>query len=125
MLEVLLASLGSGIAGAAKGYNASFRTANAGRLYLFSSLVSSLGFFEAYRFQQRRKETQGHIPGASSHLMNDTIIESSPTYLVDNLPLFVGIFAAAYTVTGGGAFVVRKRLLTSWIDRFRGNLVRK
>lgn len=100
MLEVLLASIGSGIAGAARGYAASFNSKQPWRLFTGSSLVALIALNEANRFKRRRQETRAHIPGASAHLMDDTIIESSPTYLVDNSPLFIGIFASAFTVVG-------------------------
>ena len=108
MLEVLLACVGSGIAGSARGYASSFNSKNPARLYFGSSLVAAIALHEANRFKERRKETRGHIPGASAHLMDDTIIESSPTYLVDNSPLFLGIFAAAYTIIGGIACLSRR-----------------
>jgi hypothetical protein len=108
MLEVLLASVGSTIAGAAKGYAASFNSKKPAQLFLGSTLVSAIALNEAYKYQERRKETRAHIPGASSHIMDDTIIESSPTYLVDNSPLFIGLFASAYTVIGV-AFTMIKR----------------
>ncbi len=118
MLEVAFAAFGSAIAGAAKGYSASFRSPNPFRLFLASAGVASLGFLEAARYQRRRKEVQGHIPGASSHIMDDTIIESSPTYLVENSPLFVGLFAAAYTIVGGSAVVFRKQPLGALLRKF-------
>ncbi len=108
MLEVVLASVGSGIAGAARGYAASFNSKHPARLFLASSAVALLGLNEANRFKERRKETRGHIPGASSSLMDDTIIESSPTYLVDNSPLFVGIFASMFTIVGIASVLVKK-----------------
>ena len=100
MLEVVLASIGSTIAGAAKGYGASFHSEKPAQLFLGTTLLAAVSLNEARKFQERRIEKRGHIPGASSHLMDDTIIESSPTYLVDNSPLFVGLFAGAYTVVG-------------------------
>ena len=109
MLEVMLASIGSSIAGAAKGYGASFNSKKPVQLFLGSAIVSALSLNEARKFQQRRQETRAHIPGASSHIMDDTIIESSPTYLVDNSPLFIGLFAAAYTIVGSGFTVWRRR----------------
>ena len=107
MLEVWLASAGAAIAGAAKGYGSSFHTRKPTQLYVGMSLLSLVALNEANRFRKRRQVTRAHIPGASAHLMDDTIIESSPTYLVDNFPLFVGIFAAAYTVVGASACILR------------------
>ena len=108
MLEVVLASVGSGIAGAARGYAASFNSKQPARLFFGSFLVALVALNEANRFKKRREITRAHIPGASAQLMDDTIIESSPTYLVDNSPLFVGIFATAYTLVGA-SFVILKR----------------
>jgi hypothetical protein len=108
MLEVVLASIGSGIAGAARGYAASCNSKQPARLFMGSSLVAVIALNEAHRFKERRKETRAHIPGASASLMDDTIIESSPTYLVDNSPLFIGIFAVAFTIIGSLS-VVSKR----------------
>jgi hypothetical protein len=100
MIEVLLASIGSGIAGAARGHAASFNSKHPARLFLGSSLIAAVALNEANRFRERRKETRAHIPGASASIMDDTIIESSPTYLVDNSPLFIGIFSTAFTIVG-------------------------
>jgi len=108
MLEVGLACIGSAIAGAARGYAASFNSKQPARLFLASTAVALLGLNEANRFKERRKETRAHIPGASASLMDDTIIESSPTYLVDNSPLFVGIFASMFTVVGVVSVIVKK-----------------
>jgi hypothetical protein len=108
MLEVVLASVGSTIAGAAKGYGASFNSKKPAQLFLGTTLLAAFSLNEARKFQERRRETRSHIPGASSHIMDDTIIESSPTYLVDNSPLFVGLFAAAYTVVGVGFTLWRR-----------------
>ena len=110
MLEVLLASIGSGIAGAARGYAASFNSKQPTRLFLGSSVVAAIALNEANRFKRRRAETRGHIPGASAALMDDTIIESSPTYLVDNSPLFIGIFATAFTVVGSLSILAKRGL---------------
>jgi hypothetical protein len=120
MLEVLLASIGSGIAGAARGYAASFNSKHPARLFLASTAIAALAMNEANRFKERRKETRAHIPGASASLMDDTIIESSPTYLVDNSPLFVGIFATAYTFVGIGS-VLSKRGLSGFTRIIRKN----
>ena len=118
MLEVWLASIGSTIAGAAKGYGASFSSKKPAQLFLGTSLLAALSLNEARKFQERRIETRSHIPGASSHIMDDTIIESSPTYLVDNSPLFLGLFSTAYTVVGV-AFTLwrRKSSLASILAR--------
>jgi hypothetical protein len=109
MLEVVLASIGSTIAGAAKGYAASFNSKKPAQLFLGSTLIAGIALNEARKFQERRKETRSHIPGASSHIMDDTIIESSPTYLVDNSPLFIGLFASAYTVVGVAFTIIKKK----------------
>lgn len=108
MIEVVLASIGSGIAGAARGYAASFNSKQPTRLFLGSSLVAVIALNEANKFKERRLVTRAHIPGASAQLMDDTIIESSPTYLVDNSPLFMGIFATAFTFVGS-TFVLLNR----------------
>jgi hypothetical protein len=116
MLEVLLASIGSGIAGAARGYAASVNSKQPARLFLGSTLVAAIALNEANRFKERRRETRAHIPGASAQLMDDTIIESSPTYLVDNSPLFVGIFAIAFTIVGALS-VVSKRGIANFFRK--------
>jgi hypothetical protein len=122
MLEVILATVGSGIAGAARGYAASFNSKQPGRLFLGTALIALLGLSEAQRYQGRRKEKQGHIPGASSHLMDDTIIESSPTYLVDNFPLFGGVFAGFYTLAGSAATLMRRKPnFSGWRKLWRPN----
>lgn len=110
MLEVILASVGSAVAGAARGYAASFNSKHPARLFLASAGVALLGLNEANRFKERRKVTRGHIPGASSSLMDDTIIESSPTYLVDNSPLFIGIFASTFTIVGVASVLAKRGL---------------
>jgi len=109
MLEVVLASVGSTIAGAAKGYAASFNSKKPAQLFFGSTIAAAIAMNEAYKYQERRKETRAHIPGASSHIMDDTIIESSPTYLVDNSPLFIGLFASAYTLVGIAFTLFRKQ----------------
>ena len=109
MLEVWLASIGAAIAGAAKGYAGSRNSAKPGQLFLSMSVLSLVSINEAVRFQRRRVQTRSHIPGASAHLMDDTIIESSPTYLVDNSPLFLGIYAGVYTVVGVAALMLTRR----------------
>ena len=110
MLEVWLAAAGSAIAGAAKGYAASFNAKKPRQLFVITTILAAVGLNEADRFRHRRKETRAHIPGASgAHLMDDTIIESSPTYLVDNFPLFAGIFATSYTLVGGAACLFRSQ----------------
>lgn len=124
MIEVLLASIGSGVAGAARGYAASFNSKNPGRLFLGTSLVAAIALNEANRFKKRRKETRAHIPGASASLMDDTIIESSPTYLVDNSPLFIGIFASAFTAVGVIS-VITKRGIPSFLKPFKSSIVRR
>lgn len=114
MLEVALACAGATIAGAARGYAASFNSKHPTRLFFGSTLVAAIALNEANRFKHRREITRAHIPGASAHIMDDTIIESSPTYLVDNAPLFIGLFASAFTIVGSFAVAMkRKRLVRS------------
>lgn len=56
MLEVLIASVGSGIAGAAKGYASSFKSKYPARLYGGTLAISIIGFNEAVRYKERREK---------------------------------------------------------------------
>ena len=118
MLEVVLASLGAGIAGAARGYASAFHSKQPWRLYTGTGLLSVVSFFEANRYRDRRAMRQSHIPGASARLMDDSIIESSPTYLVDNFPLFLAIFSSAFTFFGLANACYKRRVFSLFVNKF-------
>ncbi|KAF4747284.1 hypothetical protein FOZ62_030138 [Perkinsus olseni] len=119
MFEVLLTGFGVFVFGVTQGISAGYEVTRPFRVFGFTGLLAALSWRELRIGTHTKLERHTWtLRGRTSEYFDDSVAVSSPTYLVDNLPVYVLAFCFPFTTVGCGVWLVRRpKVIAEWARR--------
>ncbi|KAF4687106.1 hypothetical protein FOZ60_004319 [Perkinsus olseni] len=106
MFEVLLTGFGVFVFGVTQGISAGYEVTRPFRVFGFTGLLAALSWRELRIGTHTKLERHTWtLRGRTSEYFDDSVAVSSPTYLVDNLPVYVLAFCFPFTTVGCGVWL--------------------